>query len=146
MDVRVTVVQDEVSEHARVLSQKLKSPGVPLMLKVGREMLADVDTRFDTAGYGTWQPLSTLTVSRKGGRDEILIDTGNMRRAVGISEVTDDRVVVTVPHGGKSNDPAVPVAHQEGSEARNLPQRQILEVTRFLTDRVDAVVSAWLDE
>ena len=58
-------------------------PGIDTMKKFGEEALADVDQRFNTGGYGTWAPLSPVTISKKG-HDTILVDTGNMKNSVGI--------------------------------------------------------------
>lgn len=37
---------------------------------------------FKSGGFGTWKPLRPATVKRKGGSTAILIDTGQLRRAV----------------------------------------------------------------
>ena len=115
-------------------------PGMQTMLEFGREGMRDVDERFATRGYGKWAPLSPITIARKG-HNQILIDTSNMRRAVGISEVTDTRVVITVPHGGRSNDKAVPGYHQYGTD--KIPQRKIVEVTDRLMDRLRPLWKKW---
>ena len=103
--------------------------------------MEDVDARFDSGGYGTWVPLSPVTIARKGGRTEILIDTGNMRRSVGIGEVTPNRVTIVVPHGGRDNSPDVPGRHQLGTD--KIPQRKIVEVTEQLMGRLNPIVNEW---
>ena len=127
-------------ERLRAATQ---GPGIGVMTEVGRAGMADVDERFATAGYGTWAPLSPITIARKG-HAEILIDSGNMRGSVGIGEVTAYRVTVTVPYGGRSQDSEVPGRHQRGNPDTNLPQRKIVEVTDQLHDRIRPVVLEWV--
>lgn len=133
-----------VLEQLERLGEQLEAgPGVPTMLDLGRAGVADVQERFATGGYGTWAPLSPATVRRKGGSTVILIETGTMFRSVGIGEVTERRVTVTVPRGGRDNSPEVPGRHQRGVPSRNLPQRKIVEVTARLLDRLRPIVKGW---
>ena len=135
---------DGVLEGLDKLAEQIDAgPGVTKMEEIGRAAMEDIDARFDSGGYGTWQPLSPVTVARKGGRTEILIDTSNMRNSVGIGELGDTRVTVTVPHGGKDYDQSVPGRHQQGESARNLPQRKIVEVTERLKGRITPIVMEW---
>ena len=144
VQIRVTVTgADRMDQQLEKISQALQDgPGLDRMTEVGQAAMADVDARFDTAGYGTWVPLSPITIARKG-HDTILIDTGNMRASVGISDVKPTRVTVTVPYGGKDNDPAVPVRHQLGL-GTNLPQRKIVDVTPQLLERLTPIILDWL--
>ena len=126
-------------ERLAALSKQLKDgPGLEVMKEVGRQGMADIDARFDTGGYGTWVPLSPITIAKKGGRTEILIDTQNMRRSVGIANVTPHSVSVTVPYGGRSFDSKIPKKHQFGMPERNLPQRKIVEKTPRLLELLSA--------
>lgn len=133
---------DEVLEQLDRFSTLLKDgPGIQVMRETGQAALEDVDARFDTGGYGTWVPLSPLTIAAKGGRTEILIDTSNMRKSVGIGELETSRVTVTVPTGGKDNDPRIPGYHQRGGG--RLPQRKIVEDTPQLREKLTAVIHPW---
>lgn len=40
-----------------------------------------VQQAFETSGFGTWEPLSSGTINKKGS-SSILIDTGQLRRAI----------------------------------------------------------------
>lgn len=40
-----------------------------------------VQEAFETGGFGTWQPLSSKTINKKGS-SQILIDTAQLRRAI----------------------------------------------------------------
>ena len=145
---------DAALAHLEALETQLREgPGVGVMRTLGEAALEDVEARFDTGGYDTWEPLSPVTVEAKGGRTEILIDTGNMRGAVGIGELTEWLVTVTVPHGGRDNDPEVPIRHQLGEPshwAGGLPQRKIVEVTDQLLERLNPLyhdwVKSWLED
>ena len=146
MGVYVQVKESGLSrvvQRITLLEEQLEQgPGVGRMLEVGKAVMADVDRRFDTGGDGTWRPLSPITVHRKGGKG-ILVDTGNMRNSVGIGELSERRVTVTVPHGGKDRDPMVPVRHQKGDLARKLPQRKIIDVTLALMIRLKPILGRW---
>ena len=142
----VTGLTEALTRLDALEAQLDRGPGVQVMDDLGQAALQDVQARFDTGGYGTWRPLSPITVAAKGGRTEILIDTGNMRGAVGIGELTERLVTVTVPHGGADNDPAVPGRHQRGDPSHwigGLPQRKIVEVTDRLLERVNPIYHEW---
>ena len=124
------------------LQEKVKDgPGLEVMTNVGQAAMEDIEERFRTRGYGTWVPLSPVTIARKG-HDTILVDTGNMRGSVGISTVTSKSVTVTVPYGGKDNDVAIPIVHQLGTG--KVPQRKIVENTQQLRNRINPVIKNWL--
>jgi hypothetical protein len=41
-----------------------------------------IQEAFDTKGFNTWQPIKEATKKAKGGSDAILIDTGELRKAI----------------------------------------------------------------
>ena len=141
-DVQTEGMDSMIGQLETIADSVQDGPGLRVMEDVGKAAMADIDARFDTGGYGTWVPLSPLTIALKGGRTEILIDTGNMRNSVGISQVNADSVIVTVPRGGEDNDPAVPIQHQLGTD--RIPQRKIVEDTPELRERLSAVVNEWI--
>ena len=118
-----------------------RGPGIPVMADVGLAAMEDVEDRFNTKGYGTWVPLSPITIARKGS-SEILIDTGNMRKSVGIGVITPSSITVTVPYAGARLDQAIPAKHQLGTE--RIPQRKIVEDTGQLRTRLTPIVQKWL--
>lgn len=140
---KVTGLDGVIDGLERLGEQMDAGPGVSIMEEIGRAAMADIDARFDTGGYGTWQPLSPLTIEKKGGRTEILIDTSNMRNSVGIGELSENRVTVTVPHGGKEYYDWIPGRHQQGDSSKELPQRKIVEVTERLKGRITPIVMEW---
>lgn len=118
-------------------------PGMPVMQQFGNAGMVDIDERFNSGGYGTWAPLSPITIAKKGGRTTILIDTANMKGSVGIGQISTNRVSVTVPYGGKKNSSDIPARHQLGEPDKNLPQRKIVEVTEQLMERVRPIFRSW---
>ena len=118
-----------------------RGPGVSVMTKLGTAAVEDVEDRFRSRGYGTWQPLSPATVARKG-HDTIMVDTRTMVNSVGINVLTNDRVTVTVPYGGADKRTDIPIRHQLGQG--NVPQRKIVEVTPQLLGRLTPVIKEWV--
>ena len=148
VDIQSEGVQGIIDQLDTLETMLQNGPGQETMLELGQAAMQDVDARFDTGGYGTWAPLAPITIIMKGGRDTILIDTGNMRNAVGIGEVTANRVTVVVPTGGEDNDPSVPIAHQLGisefgANAAFLPQRKIVEISDQLLTRLAPIIKEW---
>ena len=124
---------------------KAFSQGVDVntMQELGAAGIKDVQTRFDTKGYGTWAPLSPITVAKKNGRTEILIDSGNMKESVGIKEVSQGKVTVWVPYATPKKKTWIPRRHQDGIPEANLPQRKIVEVTEQLMKLLRPVIDNW---
>ena len=120
-------------------------PGDVVMMKIGKAVTEDIQARFDTEGYGTWKPLSPLTIKRKG-HDKILIDTGIMMGSVGVDKITDKSVRVVVPHATEDRDTKIPQEHQKGVPRKNLPQRKIVEKTPQLIGRIMPIVHEWLKD
>ena len=121
-----------------------EGPGEEVMREMGEEGMLDIDVRYATQGYGTWQPLSPVTVSKKG-HGTILIDTATMKQSTEIVEVTANSVVVRVPVGGKDAEEYVPLRHQLGDTNKNLPQRKIVEDTPHLRARLGPYVKKWME-
>ena len=145
VDIKVSGL-NAVLKQVENLDELVKSgPGVHVMTEIGKAGMEDIDARFATAGYGTWKPLSPVTVSRKG-HSKILIDTENMRNAVGIGRVTEKKVTVTVPYGGRNKQGFVPSVHQQGAVLPSgavIPQRKIVEITDKLLNRIRPIVMNW---
>ena len=133
---------DELIGKTEKLESMLKDgPGMDVMKGFGFAALEDIEIRFGTEGYGTWQPLSPVTVQKKG-HATILIDTSNMKQSIGIADLTETIVRVTVPYGGKDYDEKVPIRHQLGITDQ-LPQRKIVEVTDHLLERLRPIYKEW---
>ena len=139
----ITGLDETIAKLEELHTQLNEGPGDVVMAELGLEGMDDIEERFETRGYGTWAPLSPITIFFKG-HDKVLIDTGTMRDSVGIAEITSNRVAVTVPHGGEHKDPNIPIKHQQGDILQLLPERPIVEVTDRLLDRFIPVVQRWL--
>ena len=120
--------------------------GVNTMQELGAAGIKDVRTRFETAGYGTWAPLSPITIAKKNGRTEILIDSGKMKESVGIRDVSQGKVTVWVPYATPKQNPKIPRRHQDGVPQANLPQRKIVEVTEHLMTLLRPVINKWTNK
>ena len=142
VNIKVTGLDKVLKQQEKLLEQMDKGPGVQVMLKIGQEAMKDIDERFNTGGYGTWAPLSPITIARKG-HGKILIDSTTMKNSVGIGEIENKRVTVTVPYGGEKRKSKVPGYHQKGNPDRNLPQRKIVEVTDRLLSRIRPIFKEW---
>ena len=58
---------DKVLNQVSLVTNMMKNgPGIRVMTDLGKAGMADVDARFSSDGYGTWQPLSPVTVAKKG--------------------------------------------------------------------------------
>ena len=126
-----------------VIKNAEDGPGIEVMQDVGKEGIRDVQERFNTQGFGTWKPLSPLTIQRKG-HSQILFDTGNMKNSIGIGKIETNYVSVTIPHAGKDLREDIPSIHQLGKG--KIPQRKIVEVTDQLINRINPVIERWYQE
>ena len=139
---------DKVLNQVSLVTNMMKNgPGIRVMTDLGKAGMADVDARFSSDGYGTWQPLSPVTVAKKG-HNRILIDTENMRGSVGFGEVTSRRVTVTVPYATDRKREDIPAIHQKGAVLSTgvvIPQRKIVEITEQLLNRLRPIVKKWSD-
>lgn len=57
--------------------------------KLGYKAEKIIDEAFETGGFGTWQPLSPITVALKGS-DKILVDTAQLRSSITSEVVYED--------------------------------------------------------
>ena len=137
----VTGLDALVEKTEKLVDQMENGPGSAVMLEVGEAAVEDIEERFKTRGYGTWQPLKPATIMRKG-HDTILVDTGTMKGAVGIGAVSERRVTAVVPYGGGRLSKDVPPRHQRGTET--VPQRKIVEVTDRLLARINPIIMKWV--
>lgn len=133
-------LQHLVSYLENVKKNADEGPGLDTMKLIGEEGMKDVEERFDTKGFGTWVPLSPLTIAKKG-HNQILFDTGNMKKSIGIGEIKINYVSVVVPHAGKDFREDIPGIHQLGTD--KIPQRKIVEITDQLIERLDPIVEEW---
>lgn len=62
----------------QIVSEKSFYPLLKKLGSLGHEVVMDA---FDSGGYGTWKPLSPLTIALKGS-DTILIDTFQLKDSV----------------------------------------------------------------
>lgn len=146
IDIKPSEALRSMFESIQAIQRSVEDgPGEELMYKVGKVLLDDVERRFITEGYGTWDPLSAVTIARKG-HDTILQDSGIMKDSARIAMIGPGKVVVEVPYGGKNRDPEVPRRHQEGNPSTNLPQRKIVEMTPQLQARLDEIMFEWMDQ
>ena len=70
-----------IKEIKEKMPQYLLSGIKPFLEKVGMMAERQIGEAFRTGGFGTWQPLSPVTVARKGSSG-ILIDTGQLQRSI----------------------------------------------------------------
>ena len=132
-----------ISYLENVIKNAENGPGIEVMQNIGEEGIKDIKERFDTQGFGTWAPLSPLTIQKKG-HSQILFDTGNMKNSIGIGKIETNYVSVTVPHAGKDLREDIPSIHQLGTD--RIPQRKIVEVTDQLMNRINPVIKKWYQE
>ena len=123
------------------LADEINNPPAHALHRIGEAGLEDIDQRFMTAGYNTWQPLAPETVAKKGN-SFILIDSGAMFQSSRIVLTGKNSVQVDVPYGGRNHDPEVPARHQHGG--KHLPQRKIIEVTPQLNKRLTDALMLWV--
>jgi len=130
---------DEAKAAIKTLADCIHNLDDKLMKSLGDAMLDDVDKRFMTRGYGTWQPNSPATIRRKGHAN-VLIDTGTMMASTQYT-IKDSSVILTVPRGGRNRSPDVPPKHQSGD---GVPMRKIVEVTPQLMVGLKMAAAKWL--
>jgi len=144
MDVQISITATGVKEvRAKLasLAAAIENPGEKVMKRLAGVCLEDIDQRFATRGYGTWQPLSPRTIKRKG-HENVLVDTGAMQSSPRIATLTGNSFSVEVPYGGRRHNPDIPGYHQRGTS--RMPQRKIVEVTPRLTAALILETESWL--
>ena len=75
-------LQDEINKKASVLNRLISVADILKMYEtLGIVAENVVQGAFQSGGYGNWQALSPITISRKGS-DKILVDTAQLRRSI----------------------------------------------------------------
>ena len=64
-----------------ILPDMLEGDLMPTLKKIGLAGEQVIDNAFATGGFGSWKPLSPITIANKGS-NAILIDTGQLRRSI----------------------------------------------------------------
>ena len=133
-----------VEKQLEAFSKQLNDgPGEGVMRFLGQAGLEDIRARFRTKGYGTWPPLSEVTIRQKKGRNKeaILVDSGVMRHSPRITHADANTVKVGVPYATADERAGIPAKHQMGEG--NVPQRKIVDITPQLLKRLDAMIKRW---